>query len=732
VVTLRVDVEAARARTEFASASRAVQGFRGSLADAEREADRLGDELRVADARLAQSVREFEAAERAADAAADEVRRLTADVAAAGANPPRALTQELRRAEDALRAAEREETRLRDRMEETNEAARRTRRSFDDAGDEVARITRELVAANVEAARLSRQLEAAQRRANNPGRSAQRGLLGFRQQISQLLGGQQNGARQGLGDMLRDAWAAMPVEVRGAIVIAGVTMAAIFAEAVGAAVAGLLVTALGVGLAGAIAALAASTSNVVQQAFKNVFKPIGDEAVRLAQIAEGPLVHAALEFGDVWTDVGGDVREIFQTISPEIANLADGLGGFIRNVMPGLKAAAQAAVPLLQELARSLPFLGETVSIFFTELSRGGDGLVKGLRLVVQVIGGAIIVLGQLFGFLARQFDRVTNGLEIILGVLTRIPVLGRAFDGALEFMQNFNNISDGTARSLDNTGASADATALAMGRQTQATSAAARAAHDLSTKMAEIIEGELGAKDAAIQFEAALDAVTESAKENGRSLDISTGKGRANASTILDGVRAAEAKRQADIDLAGGENASAAAVAQANAKYAQQVEQIRAAAYAAGFDKAQVDALIGSLGRIPANVRTVVTTEYRTSGNIPQDQRVGSGNIKGYAAGGTVVPGLAMVGEHGPELITFRGGERVLNAVETARLTGTRAAGSDRASALAAKASAASPPVYNVYVTAPVGSTPADVGGAVVESIKAYEKTSGKGWRTN
>ena len=43
------------------------------------------------------------------------------------------------------------------------------------------------------------------------------------------------------------------------------------------------------------------------------------------------------------------------------------------------------------------------------------------------------------------------------------------------------------------------------------------------------------------------------------------------------------------------------------------------------------------------------------------------SSNIKGYASGTTCAePGLKLVGENGPELISFRGGETVYNADET------------------------------------------------------------------
>lgn len=614
MVTLRVDVEAARARTEFASASRSVEGFRGSLTDAQREADRLGDELRVADARLAQATREFEAAERAADNAADEVRRLTVAVSAAGANPPRALVRELQQAEATLRRAEREEQRLRTAMEETNHTANQLSRNFNDAGDEVARITRELAVANVEADRLRRQLDSAQRSASNPLRGAQRGLLGFRQQVNQLLS---QSPGQSLTQGISAAWSAMPVELKGVIVGAGVAMAAVLASAIGAALNGLLLTTVGLGVIGAMAAIAAKSSNVVQKVFADVFKPIKQDALDFASVAEGPLVHAALAFGQAWSDVRGDVRGAFADLAPEIADVADGVAGFVRNAMPGLRSAITASAPLLKELSRDLPILGDAVSRMFEEFSKGGDGARKGLRLVVDLVAAALIVIGQTIGYLSREFDAFTFTLEKVLGFLAKIPGVGRLFQPALEAIKSFNDNSEGTSRSLEGTGEAADRTALGMGRVADATQRASHAVYDLSQKMSDLMGQELSLSDANLAFNKSLLDVTASFKENGKTLDAHTEKGIANLQVVNASIEAARTARDRAIDLAGGQNASAAAVEAANAAYNAQVAQLEAVLRKAGLTKQQIDDLLGAYRNIAAapNIEKFIDIKYRTSG---------------------------------------------------------------------------------------------------------------------
>lgn len=673
MVQLRVDVEAARARAEFNSTSRSVQNMSGSLQDAQRNADQLGDELTIATARAAQATREFEAAERAADDAADEMNRLRQQVDALSGPAPAALVRQLRQAEDAVRAAEREEQRLRDRMEEATQEQNRLNRAFNDGGDEVARITRELALAQVEAARLRRIMDDTNRRAANPLRGAQRGLLGFRRQIDQAL--QFNG--NGLRNSLRAAWQSMPVELKVAIIGAGVGMATILAGSIGGVLNAALLGVVGGGVLAAVVAVAAKTSSAVRAAFSDTFAPIGDEIAAFARdVAEGPLIKAAEIFGQTWEDIATDVQGAFGDVGKHIEPLAAGLARLVENVMPGLREGLKAAGPVLDELAAALPEIGTAISKMFHDLTRdgGAQGAVKGMRVLAATVIATFRTIGVVVGWLSRQFNTTTNFIADMLTLLSKIPVIGGMFEHAASSARDFANAGSGTGRSLEETGVAADQTASAMRRQADATKSAADAAQDLSAKMAHIIDVELGAKDAAIQFEAALDAITESAKENGRTLDIGTEKGRANASTILDGVRAAEAKRQADIEMAGGVNASAAAVGAANAKYEAMVAQLRAAAYAAGFNKAQVDALIGSLGRVPREVYTRVTTEYRTVGSIPKDQRVGVGNVRGYASGTTAAPaGWAWVGEEGPELMRFKGGEQVLNSMDSARAAGAR-----------------------------------------------------------
>jgi SLT domain-containing protein len=73
-----------------------------------------------------------------------------------------------------------------------------------------------------------------------------------------------------------------------------------------------------------------------------------------------------------------------------------------------------------------------------------------------------------------------------------------------------------------------------------------------------------------------------------------------------------------------------------------------------------------------PNKGTTTTTTERTVGGKTTTTTRVSK--VKGYATGTrSASPGIALVGERGPELINFGGGERVYNARETAAMAGPK-----------------------------------------------------------
>jgi hypothetical protein len=80
----------------------------------------------------------------------------------------------------------------------------------------------------------------------------------------------------------------------------------------------------------------------------------------------------------------------------------------------------------------------------------------------------------------------------------------------------------------------------------------------------------------------------------------------------------------------------------------------------------AEIQKYIDKLNAIPGAKHTNVSVAYSSSG-------ASNGGMRQYASGtSSAAPGVALVGEQGPELVVMGGGERVLTAAQTARAAST------------------------------------------------------------
>lgn len=107
---------------------------------------------------------------------------------------------------------------------------------------------------------------------------------------------------------------------------------------------------------------------------------------------------------------------------------------------------------------------------------------------------------------------------------------------------------------------------------------------------------------DAEEGFEASLDSLTASVKENGSSLDIHTESGRANRDALQDLLTS-----NRDLYVANIQNGMS--VADATKIYNANKLQIDKTAKAAGFNRGEVEKLSGAYGAVPKNVTTKFST---------------------------------------------------------------------------------------------------------------------------
>jgi TP901 family phage tail tape measure protein len=163
----------------------------------------------------------------------------------------------------------------------------------------------------------------------------------------------------------------------------------------------------------------------------------------------------------------------------------------------------------------------------------------------------------------------------------------------------------DGSAASAGNAAAETGK----LGAAADATTSELKDEKSAADRLKESIDALTGAHRAAygaeINFEEALDGVTASVKENGRSLDIRTEKGRANARAILGAAEAASEHAQKVADETG-------SLEKGRIKLAQHREQLIRQMVQLGYTREAAQKHIDTLLRVPKRVNTDVTADTR------------------------------------------------------------------------------------------------------------------------
>lgn len=209
-----------------------------------------------------------------------------------------------------------------------------------------------------------------------------------------------------------------------------------------------------------------------------------------------------------------------------------------------------------------------------------------------------------------------------------------------------------------------------------------------------------LDAREASRQWQESIDAARESMKENGRTLDITTEKGRANEAALDDMAEAALDVADSVVEAGGSEKDYRASLQRSREALVRQ-------ARAFGMTEAAAEEYADEVLRIPGRVRTTISSNVGAILGRARDLRsvlsaidgsyigvtiglsgngVGAlggfrtGGIKGAAVGGARPAGMTMVGEEGPELIpNMRPGTMVHERATTAQIM-RRHAGAGRA----------------------------------------------------
>jgi len=476
---------------------------------------------------------------------------------------------------------------------------------------------------------LRKTLQVLEQDAHDAGKDAGRGFL---QQFSSSLSGFEGTPVLG------------PVIV-GAVVGALVSLGPLLLSELGGLVAGAVGT---VGVVGGV--LTAVKDPRVKSAFatftddvQNAF--FGDHEAFVEPIRQS-LASLARDFRDL------HLSDSFAKVAPLVQTIAEGIGNFAKNIMPGLNNALDRAGPFARAAADGFADLGKAVGYFLDRVTQS-KGSLEGLKTLFAFLSGTVVGIadliyhaGQAFDWFIRQQEKFFHGLAVAAEDVGLHDVSDR-FDRIATAMHRLQEESPATSHSIDGLGNSFNDVADATKRFNDQAAIAIGLEDDLINK-------NLSLDDAILALaQGWLDLNDQLVKGKGN-WDDNTAAGIKNQQLLNEQIKKIDAVRQAEIAKSDG---SVAAINAINAEYDKQLAKLLKVAAAAGDSKAQLEALAKKY-----YIDIIVTREERNQITKANAVDRALANLLGFASGGTV-PGP--IGK--PRLAVVHGGERVLTPGEAA-----------------------------------------------------------------
>lgn len=450
-----------------------------------------------------------------------------------------------------------------------------------------------------------------------------------------------------LASALDDGLSALPAEVKAGIV-GGILLSLPF---ISAGLAGAVAGGLGAGLAG-LGTLLAFQYTEVEEA-----------GLQLVNRLRQQLVTAAEPFVNVLRSSFQFIENRFNALGPRIERILDSASTFVGPLVEGIVDAFDFLLesfdtvrgdlkPFVQELANGFAVVGDSIGNALEILVATGEDGEQGLRdllfaagLLIEGFAALIFVLSKAYG-LVRD---IADAVPFLVGPL--------AF-----FFEASDNAATGTEKYGDATQGLTDkifGAISATERETKELKAAAQA-------MDKARDAAFGLVDATLDYEESIDDLSETLKENGKTFDQETEKGRENIRAVGAAIKAAQADAEKRFQE-GKLNAE-----QANLLYRQEVDEILRVAKAHGISEAAIRGVYDEalkLVNLPVpdtgwltqitNQANLTAAALKRAVDEARRLNSGTGGGKGHGGftefgdGGIVhTPTQAIVGEDGTEVI--------------------------------------------------------------------------------
>lgn len=334
-----------------------------------------------------------------------------------------------------------------------------------------------------------------------------------------------------------------------------------------------------------VKAAGAELGRVLLQGFTQDAKPLVE-----------PLVQAANTVERRWALLRPSFQHIFADSAGFIDPLVTGALNGLQSILRGIEKTVSRAQPVMDALGESFSIVGDSIGGALTVISGDSEDaadalvdLAHGASAVIIGTAGMIRILTELYGVLsyvprkAFEFgESIYNVADNLLEAALGARVATNAVDGIVDRALRAPLAFDAAATSADT---------MAAGFR------AAKAAADGLIQSNRALYASTG------DVEAAFDNASAAVRENGRTTDENTAKGRANRSALLQTASAIQANYDNFVRLNGVGPKSAAMADQLRERFIKLATQMTGS-------KAKAEQLANSLLGIPSKKETQVTVQ--------------------------------------------------------------------------------------------------------------------------
>jgi hypothetical protein len=388
---------------------------------------------------------------------------------------------------------------------------------------------------------------------------------------------------------LDDGISALPTELKATIVLALLAVSPLIIAGLGGAIAA--------GIAAGVAGLGV--------AFGSQFQTVQDRWASFLSTVRSTLTQTAEAFEPVLLAVMNRVEKRFEQLAPRLESIFDKSADFVLPlvdalvdafdfVLESLDAAMQDSDGFVRELAKGIAILGAAIGEVIAILASTGDDGEKALRDLVFIVADLLIGVAQLvkvfthfYGLVRDLADATPVWVDVLL------PLLG-VFD-------LFTDAADSTANSTEGYNIVLGQLGATKEEIIAKTKAEEKALKALEKQTQDNIDAAFGMITTNIAWERSLDEITESFKENGRTLKFETEEGRRNLESIVDALEKAR-KRAEQRTKEGVLNAQ-----EMDAAFRKEIQAIYDRAVAEGASRKELEGIFGTLVSIlslpPPNV---------------------------------------------------------------------------------------------------------------------------------